>query len=52
MARSILANIKDENLYRMHLWGGGKATVGVGGGVDEYIGRAAHVRDTWFRSLV
>lgn len=43
MAQSILAPIRDENLYRLHLWGGSKAAAGGGGGVDEYIGRAAHV---------
>lgn len=45
MVQSILAPINDENLYRLHLWGGGRAASGGGGGgMDEYIGRAAHVR--------
>lgn len=45
MAQSVLGPISDETLYRLHLWGGGRqAAGGGGGGMDEYIGRAAHVR--------
>lgn len=44
MAKSILDSMGDKNLYRLHLWGGAKQRSNKGGGVDEYIGRAAHVR--------
>lgn len=44
MAKSLLGPISEKSLYRLHLWGGGKLASGNGGGVDEYIGRTAHVR--------
>lgn len=44
MAQSILGPICDKSLYRLHLWGGGRQAAEGGGGVDDYIGRAAHVR--------
>lgn len=43
MAKSILGPIFEENLYRLHLWGAGSQASNGGGGVDDYIGRAAHV---------
>lgn len=43
MTRALLGPISDDSLYRLHLWGGEKQANSGGGGMDEYIGRAAHV---------
>lgn len=43
MTRALLGPISDDSLYRLHLWGGEKQANGGSGGMDEYIGRAAHV---------
>lgn len=48
MAKSILGPVFEENLYRLHLWGGGSQASNGGGGVDDYIGRAAHVSTPFF----
>ncbi|CAN0421296.1 unnamed protein product, partial [Ectocarpus sp. 12 AP-2014] len=43
MARALLEPINDNSLYRLHLWGGERQPNAGGGGMDEYIGRTAHV---------
>lgn len=43
MSRAILGPISEDRLYRLHLWGGDRPPNSGGGGMDEYIGRTAHV---------
>ncbi len=43
MTRAILGPISEDRLYRLHLWGGERSANSGGGGMDEYIGRTAHV---------
>jgi len=46
MTRAILGPISEDRLYRLHLWGGERPANSGGGGMDEYIGRTAHVSQT------
>lgn len=43
MAKTLLDPVSEKKLYRLHLWGGGRMANNGGGGMDEYIGRTAHV---------
>ncbi|CAM9913904.1 unnamed protein product [Pylaiella littoralis] len=43
MTKSLLGPINDDSLYRLHLWGGERQANSGGGGMDEYIGRTAHI---------
>lgn len=51
MTRSLLGPINDDSLYRLHLWGRERQANSGGGGMDEYIGRTAHVRKATNKSV-
>ncbi|CAM9883427.1 unnamed protein product [Choristocarpus tenellus] len=48
MAENLLSPLSEDRLYRLHLWG----PASQGGGVDELIGRAAHISMMDSTSLV